>query len=87
MLPIVRKPHLKFLKERLKEKIYSYEIINKLKKSNTANMNNYLELYTIPEFYDAFEEFFKNGVLYRAVMVSGCQMKNKKIFMRKIHIF
>lgn len=54
---------------------------------NTATRQDFLELYNIPEFYDAFEDFFTNGVLYRAVMISACKMKNKKIFLSKLHIF
>lgn len=78
---------MSFLKERFKEKIYSYSIINKLEKANTASRQDFLELYNIPEFYDAFDDFFKNKVLYRAIMMSGCEMKNKKIFLKRLHIF
>lgn len=62
-------------------------IIKKWRKSNTANKDDYRELYNNPDFYETFEEFFGNKVLYRAVMASKCQMKNKKIFIRKLHIF
>ena len=56
-------------------------------KKDGVSMKDYEALYNIPEFRTAFEKFFSESVLYRELLISRSNLKNRLVFVKFLCVF
>jgi hypothetical protein len=87
-LPNFKGPHLQYLEKELGARyVNNFNLIKEIKAKSGISMNDYEMLYKVPEFQEAFVNFFKTKVLYRELMLSRSSLTARKTHMKKLAVF
>lgn len=61
--------------------------MGRIKSKKCINMQDYQDLFNYPIFRPILENYFKEKVIYRDLMVSRVEEKKKRHYFTKVHVF